>query len=258
MLVNASRGLLIACASSWASSAVAMCLYWATRDRASPRSFSIWYVLARLRPGTGWQQAQSEMTVIGPQLEIEHPENRNLPEIQVVPLSTQTVGRVRLSLFVLFGSVFLMLSIACTNVANLLLARGSARAREFSVRRALGAGRTVLAAQVLTESLVLSVTGGALGLGLADASLRALISFGPRDLPRREEAHIDPRVLLFTLLLSLFAATTSALWPAMRRLLRCPKPTVEYGGRPCDSVFPGCWRVCNCLGPARRSWPHGT
>ena len=190
--------------------------YWATRDRASPRSFSIWYVLARLRPGMGWQQAQSEMTVIGHQLETEHPENRNLPEIQVVPLSTQTVGRVRLSLFVLFGSVFLMLLIACTNVANLLLARGSAREREFSVRRALGAGRTVLAAQLLTESLVLSLTGGCLGLGLAAASLRALVAFGPRDFPRLEEAHIDPRVLLFTLFLSLFAATTSALWPALR------------------------------------------
>ena len=190
--------------------------YWATRDRASPRSFSIWYVLARLRPGTGWEQAQSEMTVIGHQLETEHPENRDLPEIQVVPLSTQTVGRVRLSLFVLFGSVFLMLLIACTNVANLLLARGSAREREFSIRRALGAGRTVLAAQLLTESLVLSLTGGCLGLGLAAASLRALVAFGPRDFPRLEEAQVDPRVLLFTLLLSLFAATTSSLWPTMR------------------------------------------
>jgi len=190
--------------------------YWAARDRASPRSSSIWYALGRIRPGTGWQEAQSELTVIGRQLQSEHPESKNLPGIRVVPLYTQTTGRIRLSLIVLFGSVVLMLLIACTNVANLLLARGSAREREFSVRRALGAGRVAFTAQLLTESLVLSVAGGSLGLALAASGLKALIAFGPRDIPRLEEAHIDPHVLLFTLCLSLFAATASALWPAMR------------------------------------------
>jgi predicted permease len=190
--------------------------YWAARDRTSPRSFSVWYVLGRIRRGIKWQEAQSELSVIGRQLQSEHPESKNLPEIRVVPIYTQTTGRVRLSLIVLFGSVVLMLLIACTNVANLLLARGSAREREFSVRRALGAGSTALAAQLLIESLVLSVAGGALGLALAYAALKALVAFGPRDIPRLEEAHIDPHVLLFTLLVSLFAATASALWPAMR------------------------------------------
>src|SRR5262249_7546028 len=109
-----------------------------------------------------------------------------------------------------------MLLIACTNVANLLLARGSAREREFSVRRALGAGPVRLAAQLLTESLLLSAAGSLLGLALAAFALKSLIAFGPRDIPRLEEAHIEPRVLFFTLLLCLFAATTSALWPALR------------------------------------------
>ena len=190
--------------------------YWAARDRNGPRSFSIWYALGRIRPGVAWQEAQSEFSVIARQLETEHPESKNLPDIRVVPLYTQTTGRVRLSLIVLFGSVVLMLLIACTNVANLLLARGSAREREFSVRRALGAGRGTLAAQLLTESLVLSIAGGALGLALAAAALKALIALGPHDIPRLNEAHIDPRVLLFALLLSLFAATASALWPALR------------------------------------------
>jgi predicted permease len=189
--------------------------YWAP-NRTSPRSDSIWYALGRIRPGIAWREAQLEMTAIARQLAAEHPEGKNLPEIRVIPLHTQANGHVQLSLFLLFGSVILMLLIACINVANLLLARGSAREREFSVRRALGAGRARLAAQLLTESLVLSAAGGSLGLALAAAALRALIAFGPREIPRLSEAHINPQVLLFTLLLSLFAAMASSLWPALR------------------------------------------
>src|ERR1039457_2840641 len=190
--------------------------YWAARDRTNPRSASDWYVLGRIRAGVTWQAVQSEMSGIAHQLEAEYPENRTRTEISVVPLPTQTTGRVRLSLAVLFGSVFLMLLIACINVANLLLARGSAREREFSVRRALGAGRGRLAAQLLTESLVLSAAGGALGLALAAAALKALIAFAPPGIPRLAEARIDPQVLLFTLAVSLFSAIVSGLWPAMR------------------------------------------
>jgi putative ABC transport system permease protein len=190
--------------------------YWAARDRTSPRSASMWFVLGRVRAQVSWKEAQSEMTVIGRQLAAEHPESRNLPEIRVVPLHTQTTGHVQLSLVVLFGAVFLMLLIACINVANLLLARGSAREREFSVRRALGASRGRVAAQLLTESLVLSLAGGLLGLALAAAALKALIAFGPREIPRLAEAKLDPQVLLFTVALSLFAAVISGLWPALR------------------------------------------
>src|SRR5260370_12975436 len=149
------------------------------------------------------------MSAIARQLAAEHPEGKNVTEFRVVPLHAQTTGHVQLSLVVLFGSVILMLLIACINVANLLLARGSAREREFSVRRALGAGRGTLAAQLLTESLVLSVAGGLLGLALAAAALKALIAFGPREIPRLAEAHTDPQVLLLTLLLSLFTAMVS-------------------------------------------------
>jgi predicted permease len=190
--------------------------YWAARDRSSSRDFSTWYVLGRLRPGASWDGTQAEMAAIAQQIKREHPESKSLPEIRVVPLHDQTTGRVQLSLAVLFGSVFLMLLIACINVANLLLARGSAREREFSVRRALGAGKARLAAQLLTESLVLSVAGGSLGLALAAALIRALIAFGPKGIPRIAEARIDPQVLLFTLAVSVFAAVVSGLWPAMR------------------------------------------
>jgi predicted permease len=189
--------------------------YW-VRDRNSPRSFSVWYAMGRIRPSAAWAEVQSEMSGIARQLASEHPESRNLPDIGVIPLQTQTTGPVQRPLTVLFGSVLLMLLIACMNVANLLLARGSAREREFSLRRALGAGRSRLAAQLLTESLVLSAAGGSLGLALAAAALRALIAFGPREIPRLDEARIDPPVLLFTLSLSLLAAIVSGLWPAMR------------------------------------------
>ncbi len=189
--------------------------YWA-RDRNSARTFAVWYTLGRVRPGVAWQEAQSEMNAVARRLAAAYPESKNLPEIHLVPLHTQTTGRVQNSLAVLFGSVFLLLLIACINVANLLLADGTAREREFSVRRALGAGRGTLAAQLLTESLVLAAAGGGLGLALTAAALQSLVAFGPRDIPRLAEAKIDPQVLLFTLLLSLFAAIVSGLWPAVR------------------------------------------
>ncbi len=189
--------------------------YWAARDRLSPRSVAGWYVLGRIKPGVNWSQAQSEMSGIARRLQAEHPDNE-APGISVVPLHTQTTGKVQLPLAVLFGSVFLMLLIACTNVANLLMARGSAREREFAVRRALGAGRVRLAGQLLTETMVLACAGGLLGLLLAAAGLKALIAFGPQDIPRLAEAHLDLRVLLFTLSLSLFSAMLSGLWPALQ------------------------------------------
>lgn len=188
--------------------------YWAARDRKSDRTFSVWFVMGRVRSGVAWSEVQAEMSSIGRQLAGEY--SRNLPEIRVVPLHEQTTGRSRLSLLVLFGSVFLMLLIACINVANLMLARGSAREREFSVRRALGAGRWTLAQQLLTESLLLAGIGGALGLAMAAAALKALIAFGPRGIPRLEEAHIDWQVLAFTAAVSVFAAVVSGLWPALR------------------------------------------
>ncbi|HEX3876338.1 MAG TPA: ABC transporter permease, partial [Bryobacteraceae bacterium] len=190
--------------------------YWASRDRDGGRSASNWYVLARLGRGSSWAQAQGEMEAIAQQLAAQYPEDRNLPDIAVVPLDVQTTARIERPLLVLFASVFLMLLIACANVANLLLAEGSAREQEFSLRRALGASRVTLAWQLLIESLVLCMAGGAIGIPLAALSLKALVAFGPRDIPRLAEAHIDPATLLFTLGVSTLAALASGLWPAFR------------------------------------------
>jgi predicted permease len=134
--------------------------------------------------------------------------------IAIVPLDIQTTGKFRLSLCLLLGSVFLMLLIACINVAGLLLARGSVREREFAVRRALGAGRLRIAGQVLTETLVLSTCGGLLGLLLASSGVAAVKAFGPSDIPRLAEARIDWVVVLFTAGVTLFIALLAGVWPA--------------------------------------------
>jgi predicted permease len=190
--------------------------YWALRDKSSPRASGNWYVLGRTKSSATWEQAQAEMNTIGRRLQTEYPDNEGAPGISVVPLHIQTTGKMQLALLVLFGSVFLMLLIACINVANLLLARGTVREREFAVRRALGAGRLRVAGQLLTECLVLAAAGGLLGLLLAAVGLKALIAFGPQDIPRLTEARLDLQVLVFTLSISVFAAIVSGLWPALQ------------------------------------------
>ena len=140
--------------------------YWMTRDRG-PRSDSVWLVLGRIKRDVSWSRAQGEMDAIARRLRSEYSGDEMPASIPVVPLDIQTTGKFRLSLWLLLGSVFLMLLIACINVAGLLLARGAVRDREFAVRRALGAGRLRIAGQVLTETLLLSTCGGLLGLLLA-------------------------------------------------------------------------------------------
>ncbi|HEX4165866.1 MAG TPA: ABC transporter permease [Bryobacteraceae bacterium] len=190
--------------------------YWASRDKPSPRNAGQWYVLSRLKPSVTWSQAQDEMNTIAHRLQAAYPNGEIQAGINVVPLSFQTAGKVQRPLAVLFGAVFIMLLIACINVASLLLARGSIREREFAVRRALGANRGRVAWQLFTESLVLAAAGGLLGLLLAAIGLKALIAFGPQDIPRLSEARLDPQVLFFTLFVSLFAALASSLWPALQ------------------------------------------
>lgn len=188
--------------------------YWTTRDRRSPRSDSIWLVLGRLKNGVTWTRAQDDMDGIARRLSSEYSGSDMPANIEVVPLNIHTTGKFRLSLWLLFGSVFVMLLIACVNVAGLLLARGSVREREFAVRRALGAGRLRIAGQVLTETLVLAACSGLLGLALASSGASALKAFGPTDIPRLAEARIDWVVILFTAGVTVFIALLASMWPA--------------------------------------------
>jgi putative ABC transport system permease protein len=190
--------------------------YWMARDRRSSRSDSPWLVLGRLKRGVPWSAAQQEMNRLALSLRAQFPGDEMPASISVVPLDLQTTGKFRLSLWLLLGSVFLILLIACINVSGLLLARGSAREREFAVRRALGAGSLRIAAQIATETLVLSTFGGLLGLLLADVGCAAVKAFGPPDIPRLAETRIDWTVMLFTAGISVFAALAASLWPAFQ------------------------------------------
>jgi predicted permease len=189
--------------------------YWTTRDHKSPRSDSVWLVLGRLTPGSTWSSAQKEMNEIAGSLRAQYPGSEMPADIPVVPLDIQMTGKFRLSLWVLLGSVFLTLLIACTNVAGLLLARGSAREREFAIRRAIGAGRIRIASQVITETLVLSTCGGLLGLLLTGFGCAAIPAFAPADIPRLAETRIDWAVILFTASITVFTALVASLWPAL-------------------------------------------
>jgi putative ABC transport system permease protein len=187
--------------------------YWG-RNRTAPRSDALWLVLGRLKAGVTRAAAQREMDAIAGRLRAEYPGPEMPATAPVVPLDLAATGRFRQSLWLLLGAVFLMLLIACSNVAGLLLARGTAREREFAVRRALGAGRLRIAAQMMVETLVLAVGGGLLGLALAAGGAALARSFGPRDLPRLGEVRIDGVAILFTAGITVFAALAASVWPA--------------------------------------------
>src|SRR5436190_3960997 len=163
-------------------------------------------IFGRLKPGVSVAQAQADVDRIVSGMKQQYPENYPPGSgfmISVVPLLQQVVGEVRRPLLILLGAVGFVLLIACANVANLQLARATVRQRELAIRAAVGAGRLRLIRQLLTESLLLSLLGGALGFMVASFGLRLLLKLGPNTLPRLNEIGIDARVLGFTFLVSL-------------------------------------------------------
>jgi putative ABC transport system permease protein len=173
-------------------------------------------VVARLRPGVTIGQAQAEMDGIAAALATEYAATNATSGVLIVPLDEQILGSVRPTLLMLMGAVCVLLLIACTNLTNLLLARGAERRRELSVRAALGAGRARLGRQLVTETLVLALLGGATGLLVAYGAIRALVATAPPELPRVDTVQLDARVLLFLLLITIVAGLVTGAAPALR------------------------------------------
>ena len=174
------------------------------------------HAIARLKPGVSIEQGGSEMTSIAAGLEQQYPDANANFTVHLTPLQEQITGRIRPALLMLFGAVTLVLLISCSNVANLLLARYAGRQKEFAVRVALGARRARLVRQLLTESLLLWLLGGALGLLLALAATKALVVLNPSDIPRVQQIGVDGWALGFTLLISLGTGLLFALTPALQ------------------------------------------
>ena len=172
-------------------------------------------VFGRLKPGVSIAQAQAEMDAISDRLAREFPAENKGWTVRLVPLQKEIVGDVRTALLVLLGAVGLVLLIACANIANLLLTRATSRSKEIAVRTALGAGRARIIRQLLSETAVLGLLGGIIGIALAYAGVQVLGSLMPENLPRLNPIRVDNFVLAFALVLSAIASVAFGLVPAI-------------------------------------------
>lgn len=202
-----------------------------TAEQRADHDDRMFTVVARRRPGVSMAAAQREMDAISKRLAASFPQTNAVATGLIRDFSATIVGDYRTRLFVLLGAVGCVLLIACGNVANLLLARGSSRGKEIAVRSAIGAGRGRIVRQLLTESLVLSLLATVLGVALAWVGIRFLVGAAPDGIPRLAEARIDGGVLAFALFISLISSVVFGLVPALRAVRSNLGLALREGGR---------------------------
>ena len=204
--------------------------WWAVPPTSS-RSGHNYRAVGRLKPGVTVDQAQSEMDAIGSQLERAFPQSNENKGVAVDRILDQMVRNVRTTLTLIAGVVVVVLLIACANVSNLLLARASSRTRELGIRAALGASRTRVVRQLVTESVLLASLAGVASVVIAAWGIRGLVALAPAGLPRINEVHVDLRVLLFASAVSLAASLIFGLAPALHASRSDLNEVMKQGGR---------------------------
>ena len=202
-----------------------------TQDPRPSRDSTYLDVWARLKPGVSLEQARAEMNAIASRLEKDYPGDLRDEGVSVVPMHEELVGGLRPLLFILLGAVACLLLIGCANVANLQLARAASRAREVSIRAALGASRARLIRQLLTESLLLALLGGSLGVLLAAWAIPVLLSLSPADIRGFTEISLNRTVLGFSLGASVLTGTIFGLFPAFYASSANPSESLGEGER---------------------------
>jgi predicted permease len=207
-------------------------------------TWSILSVVGRIKDGIGRPGAQAELAAFTENLAEELPgylvrRDGSIRHTHLVPLQVSTFRSVSGPLLLLLWSVILMLLIACANVANLLLAHGTARARELALRGALGADRRRIVRQLLTESISLALVGGVVGVGLAFAGVAAFLRFNPGGVPRIEELSVDPRILVFAIFASLITGLVFGTVPALHASRKDMALALQEGGTASSSARKG-------------------
>ena len=188
-------------------------------------------VIARLKPEVTLRRAEEDMSAISERLAQEYPSSMSGFGVKLTPLHEQIVGEIRLVLLLLFGAVGLVLLIACANVASLQLARASTRQKEIAIRTAVGASRGRLLRQFLTESMLLALIGGALGMLIALWGIRLLTGLGPAGVPQGTVVTLDATVLVYSLVLSLITGILFGLAPALQQSSKRISQSLKEGGR---------------------------